>query len=169
MDDEGAQAFARRVANNIGNRVKYINAIQCSGWNDALYGTYGYGQNAAPAPTGRAIRLLPQHPNNLRRLRELRKPIRNIRLGTTNDQGKGNALGVDGSLRGNFELLWLPAIDIKTLWESDGDEVSMDGPTWQDGTRATVPPPWVQQLGIEVPAEVNRTDWGCGLGELGFS
>ena len=163
---EGASVFGQTVAGSAQNRTKYLQMILCSGWNDGLYGTHGFGGQAFEGPAGRSIRLLPVHANNLQRLRNKQTPIRNIQLRTPADRGKGNAKAVDSSISGSFELLWLPAINYTRLFESRGTDLTTEGIVW-DGTQwpMTQPPPWVAQLGISVDESVNRTTWGCGLGE----
>lgn len=162
--DQEAQQFARSVAQTAGNRSKAIEIIQCCGWNDLLYGTYGWAEGkASPTSTGRAIRLLPQHSDVLSALENLDIPLRNIALGNPSDKGKGNAVGVSAGEGGSFELLWLPGLDLDALWSSGGKTVQVGG-EWPDGTSEALPPPWVQALGATVPEAVNVTRYGCGLG-----
>lgn len=169
LDDAEAQSFAQKVASSGSRRIKYINIIQCSAWNDALYETYGFGDKAHESPNGRALRLIPQHANNRARLAAGKAPIRNIALGSPADKGKGNRIGVDPAYRQGFEFLWMPAIDLDQLWASDGDLVTPEGLTWDDGTPQTLPPPWAFQLAIEDVSGVTLTEFGCGLGEWDFS
>ena len=155
---EAAARFARKVADSDGNRVDYLQLIQCSPWNDALYATYGYGPQAWASPVGRALRFLPEHYNNRARISQGLKPRRNISLGTISDKGSGNAFGQDGDQRA-FEFLWLPRINLQVLWDSNGRDITTEGTEWDDGSSGIMPPPIVAQLGAEgVPGSVA---WGC--------
>ena len=153
-----AAEFAQRVAYDDGNRVEYVQLIQCSPWNDALYATYGYGPQAWQSPVGRALRFLPEHYNNRARIANGQKPRRNISLGTVADKGSGNAFGMDPDQRA-FAYLWLPRINLKILWDSNGRDVTTAGTEWDDGSSGIMPPPIIAQLGADgVPGSVA---WGC--------
>ncbi len=161
LDDAEANIFAKGVAGNASLRVQGLDLIQCAYFNDKAYGTWGYGSQAQASPHGRAIRLLKQHPNNLRRLRDGKPAGRNIRLRTPADKGKGNALGVQKELRDAFELLWLPELNKETLWESGGTELSTQGVVWPDGSSKMNPPPWIMALDIVDFSDSGFGDWGC--------
>lgn len=162
-----ASAFAQKVAKNNKLRAEYIDAIQCSGWNDAAYGTYGY---AGPPldPTGpskasdhgRAIRLVQQHAPNRQLLSEGKQPFRNIRLLTPADRGNGKAYGADTSWR-DWELLWLPGVNREALWQSGGTELDLTTPMWPDGTTQLNPPPWVMALGMNDTTGDLAGSFGC--------
>ena len=158
LDDEAAGAFARKVANDPNNRVEYVQLIQCSPWNDALYTTYGFGPKAWESPAGRALRFLPQHYDNRGRLVQGKAPKRNISLGTPADKNSGNGYGQNKNQR-NFAYIWLPKINLQRLWDSGGTEVTTEGIQWEDGSNGIMPPPEVLAFGVEnVPEAVS---WGC--------
>lgn len=166
-----ATEFARRVANDNGHRLSVMHAIQCGGFNDAAYGTYGYtyepgGGPSIPSAHGRAIRLVPQHAPNLDLLEAGDQASRNIRIKTLADKGKGNAFGFLPGWR-SFELLWLPAIDRAKLWASGGATLDF-GVFWNDGLSMQNPPAWVLARGIGDPAGDLSGSSGCpgGDGEL---
>ena len=163
---EGASAFGQQVAQRAANRTKYLQMILCSGWNDALYGTYGFGSDAFEGPAERSIRLLPMHDNVLAKLSAKQTPNRQIQLKTRSDRGRGNGRPAESGGPRMLELLWLPAINLEILWESGGTDVTPEGLVWP-GTDwpMTQPPPWVSLLGVSVLESVDRTVWGCGLGE----
>lgn len=139
LSEEEALKWAAVVAGNDRNRARVIDAIQCSGWNDAAYG-------ALPKPgtrkssNGRSILLLPLHAPIGDLLADGQQPVRNA----TMKGGLGNT-----SLR-HLEFLWLPGLDRQLLWESGGTEISTStGATvWADGTSQENPPPWVMALGM---------------------
>lgn len=158
LNDADAAAFASDVANDSNNRVEYVQLIQCSPWNDALYTTYGFGPKSWESPAGRALRFLPQHYDNRRRLIEGLSPRRNMALGTPSDKKSGNGYGVNQNER-NFAYLWLPKINLQILWDSGGTDVTTEGIQWEDGSNGIMPPPQVLAFGVEnVPEQVS---WGC--------
>lgn len=147
-----ALAYASDRANVGSNRLAYFRGIQCEPFNDKLYATYGYGEQAMPAPSGRAIRLLPQHADNRARMINGQPLIRSIRLRTPNDQDKGNGTAAPGAPSGHFEALWLPEIDGEHLWL-----------TGQVRTLGGGPPKVITDLGWDnrsgvIPASLQ---WGC--------
>lgn len=161
VSDDEAGEFARLVANNSDNRVEYVQLIQCSPWNDALYATFGFGPQSWESPAGRALRFLPQHYDNRTRLILGKAPKRNIALGTPADKDAGTAFGQNQNER-NLAYLWLPKINLRVLWESGGTVVTTEGVSWPDGSNGIMPPPEVIDYGVEnVPESVS---WGC----LGF-
>lgn len=89
-------------------RIEYWQAIQCSGFNDAAYGTFGFGDKAMPAPSGRAIRLLPSHKDTAAALKAGRPIVRNIDLHSGRELERAN----------KFELLWLPELDLQAIWDN---------------------------------------------------
>ncbi len=157
--DNEAKDFAQHVAFNEGLRLDYYTLILCSPWNDALYATYGYGAaiGSFDSPMNRAIRLMPSHPDNITRIRAGLPPSRNISMGNASSPGDGSGKPVDSGKR-NLELLWLPAINLQTLWESGGDMITTEGMDWDDGTTMLMPPPIVADLGAD---NVPKGTWGC--------
>ena len=154
-----ATAFAQSVAFSDNLRLDYYTLILCSPWNDALYGTYGYGDaiGSFDSPMNRAIRLLPSHPNNLARIRPGLPPSRNISPGNSATPGDGSGKPVDAGKRA-LELLWLPGINLQTLWDSGGEMITTEGATWDDGSNMLMPPPIVARLGAD---NVPPGTWGC--------
>ena len=158
LDEDAAAQWARDVAYDVNNRVEYVQLIQCSPWNDALYTTYGFGPKAWESPAGRALRFLPQHYDNRFRLTRAESPKRNIALGSPADKNSGSGYGMDQGER-NFGYIWLPKINLQRLWDSGGKEVTTQGIQWEDGSNGIMPPPQVLAYGVEnVPSTVS---WGC--------
>lgn len=156
--DEAAGQFARDVAYDNNNRVDYVQLIQCSPWNDALYTTYGFSSKSWESPAGRSLRFLPNHYDNRERLIRGLAPKRNITLGSPSDKLSGNGHGQDSKER-NFSYIWLPKINLQALWESGGSDITTEGVEWEDGSNGIMPPPEVLAYGVEnVPESVS---WGC--------
>jgi hypothetical protein len=104
--------------------------------------------------------LLPQHPDNLQRLRDGLGLARNIRIGEAGETS--SALGVNAELREGFELLWMPRMNREVLWDSGGTVLTTEGEEWFDGTSAgNLPPPWVMARGIEDYSNSGHEEWGC--------
>jgi hypothetical protein len=155
-----AQQFALSVATNVNARLDYLDLIYCSPWNDSLYGTYGYDVDligSFDSPAGRSIRLLPVHYDNFERISQGLAPRRNVRLGTLENKGDRSGTPMDEN-QNSFELLWLPGLNLNVLWESQGETITTQGLTWEDGSNKLMPPPVVAQLSaIGVPSG----QWGC--------
>lgn len=155
MTTAKAQARAVAVAADTSNRVDYLNAIQCSPWNDALYGTWGYGSKAWPSAHGRAIRMLAYHDANYDRLFDGEAPRRLIADGKPADAGTGTGTGAGSTL----ELLWLPPLKASSLLDPNRTrQVDVEDMTWPDGSSTIDPPPAISDLGIDgAPGR----PWGC--------
>ncbi len=149
--NDAALAYAKQIAGVGSNRLAYFHAIQCDAWNDQLYGTFGYGPKAMPSQHGRAIRLLPQHADNVARMLQGQAPIRSILLRTPNDAGKGNGIAAGGAPKGHFEALWLPEIDGEHMWLTGQIRVFTAGP-----------PKLIDDLGMEDASGAPKgQSWGC--------
>jgi hypothetical protein len=150
-----AQQIAAAIAADPSNRLAYWRAVQCGRWNDAMWGTWGYGPGAVPGPHGRAIRILPYHDDAYGRLDLHEPPIRTIKLGSYKTRGDGKGWG-SGS---NYELLWLPPLRRDALLDPKRKHpIVAEGLYWPDGSSKMDPPPWVQELGI---VDLPPAEWGC--------
>jgi hypothetical protein len=154
-----AQSRAVALAADAKARVAYLHVIQCSPWNDALYGTWGYGKHAMPAPHGRAIRLVPKHDRVYDRLADGQSPIRTLDWGAPADKGTGSATGAGDA----YELLWLPPLRSDALLDVNRQQqVVADGLVWPGGLTKYNPPLSVLMLAI---VNVPPPPWGCeGIG-----
>lgn len=168
LDEAAANVFAAKVGNNGTRQFRYLDLIQCSPYNDALYGTYGGGGDQRYSGHGRTIRYLRIHPHNRGQLAAEQPPIRNQILGVPADKGKGNRGGLDPAYRQAFPYLWLPPIDLQALWDSDGAVLKTDSLQWDDGSPASLPPPGFVALGIDDASGATETSFGCA-GEWEFS
>lgn len=153
LSDDDARAWAADLAARGPMRVRAMDLIQCSGWNDALYGAEPR-RGTRVSPHGRSILLLPRHATNAKLLAAGESPVRNIRA--------KSGESVHGDWR-KLEFLWLPAIDRRVLWESSGETLTTAGQVWPDGNTKHNPPTWVMSLGI-----IDESDdldsfetWGC--------
>lgn len=159
--DADATGFARKIAKNGSNRIQYLDLIQCSPWNDALYGTWGYGNVARPGPHGRAIRMLKYHPNNRQRIKEHKPPMRNIDLGAPSWRADDRRAGPEWQEAAeSYEYLWLPKLDYKVLYNQG--LIELDPTPWEGAdenmSSKIFPPPMVSNLGaMNVPPGT----WGC--------
>lgn len=171
-----AAQWAKTLANEAALRMQYKDMTLCGGWTDRTNATFGWcdadcvannagpGQNS-PGPHGRAIRFLPQHPDNSARLAAHLQPIRNMRMLTAASEGKGNGFGAVAALRKKHELVWLPDLDLEALWN---DRQLKTSAKWPDGSSKALPPPWVQQLGLDDRSGSNLgVVSGCGVGAWG--
>lgn len=150
LDVAAANAWAAGVAKKAALQTKVWRWINCNGWNDALYATYGWKKKSAVlAPTGRVVRLLKQHAPVLQMLGNGQQPIRNMKWLTPASKGKGGGIGVDAGYRSSHEALWLPGVDLQALWESGGNNLRLTSAEWgNSGVSRTLPPPWVLELGF---------------------
>lgn len=162
LPDDQALAFASQVGNSEARQRAYVDLYQCSGWNDAAYGTYGAGEDQRYSSHNRSIRFIKHHANNRARLSNGQAPIRNQALGSISDVRKGNRYGVDPTLRQAFPFLWLPGVDLQTLWETGGAVVKYG--ERDDGTSSAMPPEGFVALGIEDASDVPIDNFGCGAG-----
>jgi hypothetical protein len=137
-----AQEFAREFRTPT-RQANYANLITCSPWNDATVTTYGYGKQAQPAKSGRAIRMIPANDPNIQRMLAGLAPTRRINRGTQGDQANGVTRSGSGS---SYATLWLPAIDLKAI--KSGAGLKLGGSTWADGSSTKNPPRWVMNLGV---------------------
>lgn len=159
QDRNKALEFGRRVSSESNRMTYWGEFVQFSLFNDTLYTTYGYQRGVnMPNPDGRALRLLPLHCDNQQRLRAGLAPARNVELGTSDDVSEGILRWGRDSALTQSALLWLPEINLKVLWESDGETLTSEGMEWEDGSSKMNPPPSIMSLGFEnVP---NGRAWG---------
>ncbi len=150
LDEDEAMTWAVAVAKQDKVRLAAIDMIQCSGWNDAMYGANPVTQSHA-SDHGRSILLRPVHGPTIDLLANEETPFRNVTLG-------GNP--ADGDER-KYELLWMPGIDRTILWDSGGTVLSTSGVVWPDGTSMANPPPWVMTLGMDDTSGALEGDFGC--------
>ena len=165
-DADGAHAFARAVANKGSNRARYRDLIQCSAWNDLLYGTWGYSSKSKAAPHGRAIRLLPHHAANRDLIFQQQSPMRNIKMKTPSDKGQGGGNAIDNEYRDGYEYLWFPALNLQELW--DTGNITSEGMVWEDGSSMSNPPPEIWGLDVDVLENPGLSSYGCEEGESAF-
>lgn len=162
-DDDSALAFSRAWATG-SRQYAMLKAITCEAWNDATVTTYGYGDDAEPGSSGRAIRLLPKHERNMQRLREGKPARRKMNRGLPSDRDEGIERTGSGF---SYETLYIPYIDLQAIQAGDG--LVIGGKNWPDGTSMANPPQWVMDLGVE---DISGTEpglgsqiRGCGAGE----
>lgn len=163
--DEDPEGYAQRVAGSVTNRTRYLDLILCSGFNDILYGTYGYTDKAHAGPHGRSIVLRPIHPDNRTLIANGEAPIRNVTMLSPDERRAGKrANAVDREFAEGFEYLWLPDIDGDALY--DDGEITTEGLRWADGSSVMWAPPQVAQLGTGLFEDPGLQLYGCGDGGL---
>lgn len=158
LSDADAQSWAAgMVTGSLLFRVTDL--IQCSGWNDAMYGS-SPRTGTRRSPNGRSILLLPRHAPVLEQLANREQPVRNVTF--------PGGVGINTEWR-EYELLWLPAVDRRALWESK--TITTLGVWWPDGSTRENPPAWVLELGIDDQGRGLAGTFGCsdGDGELEVS
>lgn len=161
-----AKAFADEIAGSASRRRAYADLILCSGSNDMVYGTYGYGDQAYVGPHGRSIRMLKYHADNRSRAREGRPLLRNIAMLTPGKRQAGDrAKPLDRTRAVAFEWLWLPPLDLDRLYREK--IVTSEGLRWNDGTPQLWAPPQIQALEVEAFDDPDLGyRFGCGEGEM---
>ena len=144
----GDLAVARELAQDADNWRAYREAIECSPWNHALYGsasqpgTSGYYET----PHGDQISMFPVHANVEELLAIGEPPKRRVR---TDDPRLPAG--------GRHAFIWLPSLDEDVL--ANG-RVKVKHEHWPTGDFMIMPPPEVLALGVVgVPP---RRQWGCG-------
>lgn len=169
LSDEDAGEFSKIIAKNADNRIAAWNLITCA--NEAWYGTYGYNPEFEPdpGPNGLAIRLVPQHADNLSRLINNKTLARCIKLGTKAKKGDGSGVRVNNTCH-SFELLWMPGINREELYTSVNlttgrTTLTTNGMKWPDGSTMGLPPPFIIDKGAtfftgSVP-DPPPLVWGC--------
>lgn len=160
--DDQARTFASNFSGSSQHQRTYLGWITCESWNDATVTTHGYGdQTFASGLSGRAIRFLPQHADNLSRLRDGRRAVREMKFGTPNDRKNGvRRLGKAG---GAFETLYLPGLSLKQI--ANNETLKLGGGKWPDGSSKAHPPKWVLDLGVRDRSKSVTTGnllRGCG-------
>lgn len=150
----GDLAVAKELAKDPDNWRAYREAIECSPWNHALYGsasrpeTSGYYQT----PHGDQISMFPVHANVEALLATGEPPERRVR---SDDPRLPSG--------GRHALLWLPPLDEDVLTNG---RVKVRHEHWWTGDWMIMPPPEVLALGV-VGVPPRRT-WGCGEYETSY-
>ncbi|MBC24711.1 MAG: hypothetical protein CMJ32_12460 [Phycisphaerae bacterium] len=154
-----AQALAVEAANRTAWRNGYKNAIGCSPWNDMVYGTWGFTSAYKNPESGRAIRLRPKQADQAARMAQGMAPIRNERWGKPSHAGNTNLNPIKNNdpAFSEYELLWLPGIDLATVVVNGANGLELNAGWYQIGAypmsdwTQIVPPPEIMALGFEDP------------------
>jgi len=154
-----AQALAVEAANRTAWRNGYRNAIGCSPWNDMVYGTWGFTSAYKNPESGRAIRLRPKQADQAARMAQGMAPIRNERWGKPSHAGNTNLNPIKNNdpAFSEYELLWLPGIDLATVVVNGANGLELNAGWYQIGAypmsdwTQIVPPPEIMALGFEDP------------------
>lgn len=161
MTVNDARSFASQISGKASLQYAYLDAITCEAWNDATVTTFGYGNLTRPAPgSRRAIRFVPQHANNVKRLRQGKPALREMHFGTAADHDNGKRR--TGRAGGEFETLYMPGVDLEALGEG---ELKLGGGKWPDGSSKRHPPKWVLALGVKDRSKsvpTGKRKRGCG-------
>jgi len=117
----------------------YRDLIQCSPYNDMVYGTYGVGANAYKGLNGRGFRFLPKHADNFTRIDQGDEPLRNMQWGVPNGP---KAQGVNaGPGFTSYELLWMPGISYSALIKPDFSFGAVELAQWPSWEWSQIVPP----------------------------
>jgi hypothetical protein len=132
------------------NRYAMQRLMECSPYNDALYGFPGSGSEQGP--NGRGINLNATHADNMQRMMEGKPPIRTI-TGKTSYQGPG----------GHLPFIWIPLLE-------QGAPVPVIA-NWSDGRSGINPPVEILAFGIEnvQPGIYGCDEYGQAASELPIS
>ena len=132
----------------------YREAINCSPWNHALYGsaTQPATSGAYDTPHGDSISMYPAHADVVWQLTNGEPPARRVR-----EDKPSLPPG------GRHAFLWLPPLDEVALLEG---RVEIKHEHWWTGDWMMMPPPEVLALGV-VDVPPGRT-WGCGGYETSY-
>lgn len=143
---------------------EWADYILCVAWNDIVYGSNRVSSNNYRGPHGRGIPLSPMHADNWARLIRGDEALRNVYMHEPGDEGTPSNAG-----RGDrkLPLLWMPQLDERVLWESDGQTLRAGG-SWADGSSFFFPPPIVADAAIDDPTGAQLGVWGCGDGSLNY-
>lgn len=118
-------------------RKQMLDLIQCSKFNDGLYGAV-----SAPkvSPNGRGVVWAPVHNDVFSMLSEGKTPARAIDV-------EGNRLPqfIEASSR---PLVWIPAVNLDIL--ATRNEISVERMAWEDGVSTLEPPPLVRSMKISL-------------------
>lgn len=163
LSEEAARGWANeRIGSKGVAQAERADYLLCVAWNDITYGSNTVAAKNRRGPHGRGIDLVPQHANNWRRILNRQRVRRNVYLGdggsvgTPRNAGKGDA---------KLPLLWMPRLDDKALWDSDGRVLQAAG-NWADGSSFYHPPPSVMGLGVDdATNSAGLGVWGCGDGQ----
>lgn len=143
---------------------EWADYILCVAWNDVIYGSRRVTPNNRRGPHGRGIPLSPIHADNWARMLDGRNPLRNVLL---HKQGEVGTPGNVGRGDRKLPLLWMPGVDMKVLWDSDGETLRAAG-SWSNGFSYYFPPPVVMARSINDPTDAELGAWGCGEGKATF-
>lgn len=173
MDNVQALAWANARRRNTALTNQIYNAISCNSENDYAYGTWGYCGDVAidkgrcpssmrnrPGPHGRAIRPLPQHADNLMRLRSGLGLARVVAILSSAQKGNGLGNAVSSAQPGgknSFPLLWLPGVDRATLASSNGKTLNF----LADQAH---PPDFIMAREVMDYSGTTKTRFGCVAG-----
>jgi hypothetical protein len=172
MDDTAAWAWvnSRKYDKKPALRVQVANVVLCCGWNDATAGTYGYCGPIAiankvcpatmenhPGPHGRAIRPLPQHTDQIARLKAGKAAARVVTIGNPGSAGDGSSHTAQGAPGGQLPTIWCPRFNREVLWTSGGLTFTTEG---LDAAGTALPPQWVLDRGVEDYSDSGLTGFG---------
>lgn len=156
-DVSAGQAIMQANANTSSSKRQLLEdmrelMIQCSSYNDAMFGTTAVpaSGNYALGPNGRTLSYMPRHNDNLARMRQGKSPKRAIRLNGSHISGQGNKQA----------QYWVPAINLELL-AGNSPVVSVSGMTWSDGVSTIEPPPAVRRLGVDMSGVSLPGGAGC--------
>jgi hypothetical protein len=153
----GANANLATDHGGVGTRLRreLRDLIQCSRWNDSLYGTSNMGFAGGAdmlGPQGRGINWRPHHSNVFGTLSQGQTPAR-----TTKIDGARLAQHMSAN---QLPLIWIPAVNLHLL-SGPNPTVSVEGMTWTDGTPTSEPPPTVASKSVQMSGVVLPGGPGC--------
>lgn len=136
-------------------RQQLRDLIQCSRWNDSIYGTSNMGFVGGGdllGPQGRGINWQPHHSDVFGTLSQNQAPVR-----TTAVDGRRLQQHMGAN---RLPLVWIPAVNLDRL-AGPNPEVTVEGMQWTDGSSTIEPPPTVSDLSIQMSGVVLPGGPGC--------
>jgi hypothetical protein len=163
LSDAEANTRGTAFANSANRRTAYNEFIQCSPWNDLVYGTWYAGSQAARGAHGRGVAMFPWHFDVRAQLEQGGPVVRNIDQGAAqfvaSEPGK-LAYPRDSDGR-SLPFLWLPELDLEAVSQNvvlpSPDPWPGKNPDVDIWWSRTSPPPSLSGLELASTGYINST------------
>jgi hypothetical protein len=172
LSDAEANTRGTAFANSANRRTAYNELVQCSPWNDLVFGTWYAGSQAARGAHGRGIAMFPWHFDVRAQLEQGGPVVRNIDQGAASFvQSEPGKLAYPRDSDGKrLPFIWLPELDLQAVANNivalapepwPGKDPAVD--TWYSRSS---PPPSLSELEFATTGYVNTSNFvGCSSTE----